>query len=92
MIQKVDVENVVQVITNNAAIYVAIGRLLMERHPTISWTPCVAHCLELLLEDIEKIGWVKSVVEDPKSVTKFIYNHTWVLFLMRKHTNRNHLL
>lgn len=92
VVQEVGVDNVVQIITDNATAYVAAGRLLMERHPTIAWSPCAAHCLDLLLEDIGKISWVKSVVEDAKSVTKFIYNHTWVLSLMRKFTNDKDLV
>ncbi|XP_059077299.1 uncharacterized protein LOC131876323 [Cryptomeria japonica] len=64
----------------------------MQRHPSITWSPCAAHCLDLVLEDIGKIGWVKKVVEDAKSVTKFIYNHTWVLALMRKYTNGKDLV
>ena len=48
-IQEIGVQNVVQVITDNAANYVYAGRMLMERHPTLFWTPCAAHCLDLLL-------------------------------------------
>ncbi|XP_059074240.1 uncharacterized protein LOC131874613 [Cryptomeria japonica] len=92
VVREVGVENVVQIITDNAAAYVSAGRMLMQRHPSITWSPCAAHCLDLVLEDIGKIGWVKKVVEDAKSVTKFIYNHTWVLALMRKHTNGKDLV
>ncbi|GLJ21845.1 hypothetical protein SUGI_0408520 [Cryptomeria japonica] len=92
VVWEVGVENVVQIITDNAAAYVSAGRMLMQRHPSITWSPCAAHCLDLVLEDIGKIGWVKKVVEDAKSVTKFIYNHTWVLALMRKHTNGKDLV
>ncbi|XP_059072640.1 uncharacterized protein LOC131873640 isoform X1 [Cryptomeria japonica] len=92
VVREVGVENVVQIITDNAAAYVSVGRMLMQRHPSITWSPCAAHCLDLVLEDIGKIGWVKKVVEDAKSVTKFIYNHTWVLALMRKHTNGKDLV
>jgi hypothetical protein len=48
-IQEIDVHNVVQIITDNAANYVAAGRLLMERHHSLFWTPCVAHCIDLML-------------------------------------------
>eukprot|EP00253_Pinus_taeda_P012659 PITA_12659 len=39
-----------------------------------------------MLEDIDKIDWVKHTVEHAKSITKYIYNHSWILNLMRKHT------
>lgn len=86
-ILEVGAENVVQVITDNAANYVAAGRMVMDRHPTLFWTPCAAHCIDLMLEDIGKISFVKDIVESSKSITKFIYNHIYVLSLMRKFTN-----
>ncbi len=86
VVEEVGVQNVVQVITDNASNYVKAGRMLEEKHPTIWWTPCAAHCLDLMLEHIGKIEWVKSTVEQAKSITRYIYNHTWVLTLMRKNT------
>ena len=68
-------KNVVQIITDNVANYVVAGKMLMERHPTIFLTPCAAHCLDLMLEDIGKIDFVKDIVESSKNITKFIYNH-----------------
>lgn len=63
----------------------------MERHPTIFWTPCAAHCLDLMLEDIAKIEWVKSCVDKAKNLCKFIYNHALVLSIMRKYTEGKEL-
>ena len=82
VIEEVGVQNVVQVITDNASNYVAAGRMLEEKHPTIWWTPCAAHCLDLMLEDIGKVDWVKKIVDQAKSITRYIYNHTWVLTLV----------
>eukprot|EP00252_Welwitschia_mirabilis_P007338 TRINITY_DN18597_c0_g1_i11.p1 TRINITY_DN18597_c0_g1~~TRINITY_DN18597_c0_g1_i11.p1 ORF type:complete len:110 (+),score=26.81 TRINITY_DN18597_c0_g1_i11:199-528(+) len=48
-------ENVVQFITDNAANFVKAGEELMKKHPKIYWTPCAAHCLDLLLEDLSKM-------------------------------------
>eukprot|EP00253_Pinus_taeda_P017056 PITA_17056 len=66
--------------------------MLMDRHPTLFWTPCTAHCIDLMLEDIEKIPFVKDIVDSSKSITKFIYNHTSVLSLMRRFTNNKELV
>jgi hypothetical protein len=92
VVEEVGVQNVVQVITDNAANYVAAGRMLEEKHRTIWWTPCAAHCLDLMLEDIGKIEWVKKTVEQGKSITRYIYNHSWVLNLMRKNTDGRELV
>ena len=56
-------QNLVQVITNNAANYVAVGKMLMERHHTLFWTPCATHCIDLLLEDMGKLSFVKEVID-----------------------------
>jgi hypothetical protein len=92
VVVEVGVQNVVQVITDNASNYVAAGRMLEEKHPTIWWTPCATHCLDLMLEDIGKIEWVKKCVEEAKFITRYIYNHTWVLNLMRKNTGGRELV
>jgi hypothetical protein len=44
------------------------------------------------LEDIGKLDWVSPVVEDARRVTKYIYNHPWVLSLMRKATKGKDLM
>ena len=86
VVEEVGVTNVVQVITDNAANYVAVGRLLCGKYPTIFWTTCAAHCIDLILEDIGKLEWVQDVVQECKQITKYIYNHAWVLNLMREFT------
>jgi hypothetical protein len=52
VVMEVGVGNVVQVITDNASNYVLAGKMLEEKHKTIFWTPCAAHCIDLMLEDI----------------------------------------
>jgi len=38
-----------------------------------------------MLEDIGKIDWVKNTIDHAKIITKFIYNHTLIFSLMKKH-------
>ena len=90
-IHEIGVHNVVQIITDNAANYVAAGRLLMERNRSLFWTPCAAHCIDLMLEDMGKTSFIKEVIDQARSVPKFIYNHIWVLSLMRRHTRNKEL-
>eukprot|EP00253_Pinus_taeda_P035185 PITA_35185 len=87
-IQEIGVHNVVQVIIDNAANYVSIGKMLMERHCTLFWTLCAAHCIDLLLEDMGKLSFIKEVIDMARSVPKFIYNHAFVLSLMRRYNRR----
>ena len=50
------------------------------------WTPCVVHFLDLILEDLGKIDWIKDTIDSAQSITKFIYNHASVFSLMRRFT------
>ncbi|XP_031396865.1 uncharacterized protein LOC116207888 [Punica granatum] len=45
-------ENVAHFVIDNAANYVAAGRLLEQKFKTIFWSPCAAHCINLILSDI----------------------------------------
>ena len=91
-IQEIGPQNVVQVITDNAANYVVVGRSLMMTHPTLFWTPCATHCIDLMLEDMGKIPFIRDIVDSSRSITKFIYNHTSMLNLMRQFTNNRELV
>ena len=54
VVDEVGEENVVQLVTNNAANYKLAGEMLMKKRKCLFWTPCAAHCLDLMLEDFEK--------------------------------------
>ncbi len=54
VVEKIGVENIVQVVTDNVANYKLAGEILMQKRKTLFWTPSAAHCLELILEDFEK--------------------------------------
>ncbi|CAJ2641675.1 unnamed protein product [Trifolium pratense] len=70
----------------------AAGLKLMEKRPTLYWSPCAAHCLDLCLEDIGKKSNVQRVLDEAKKVTLFIYNHIWTVSLMKKYTNGKELI
>ena len=44
--------NVVQIITDNAAVCEAAGMLIELEFSSIYWTPCVVHTLNLALKNI----------------------------------------
>jgi hypothetical protein len=54
--------NVVQVVTNNASNCKLMGSMIIEEFPHIVWSPCATHCLDLMVEDIGKLNWVKEVL------------------------------
>jgi hypothetical protein len=76
-------KHVVQVVTDNGANFKAAGRIMMERMPHLFWTPCVAHYLDFLLEDIGNIKEFNSCIDRAK-VSRFIYNHGRIHNLLRR--------
>ncbi|KAL4374132.1 hypothetical protein AHAS_Ahas05G0151200 [Arachis hypogaea] len=85
-------ENVVYIVTDNAANYVAAGRLLEAEFPKLYWSPCAAHCVNLMFQDIGKLQEVSQTVSQASLITKYIYNHCYPLFLMRKFTGGREIL
>ena len=53
VIKTVGEANVVQIVTNNGSAFVKVGKLLMKKY-NLYWTPCAAHCIDLMFEDIGK--------------------------------------
>jgi hypothetical protein len=56
----------------------------MERYISLYWSPCATHFIDLMLQDMGKLPWIKEIIDSVRSVTKYIYNHTFVLSLMRR--------
>ncbi|CAN6225820.1 unnamed protein product [Urochloa humidicola] len=86
-IEQIGKDKVVQVVTDNGANYKAAGKLLMERIPTLFWSPCAAHCLDLMLEEIGNLKEFKKTITRAKRVVNFIYRHGRILCAMREKTN-----
>ncbi|WOL10273.1 hypothetical protein Cni_G19027 [Canna indica] len=51
MVDEIGEENVVQVVFDSASALVAAGKKLIEKRKDLFWTPCAAHCIDLVLED-----------------------------------------
>ena len=52
-----------------------VGKLLEAKRPNLYWTPCAAHYLDLILEDIGKIPRIAKTLERAIQLTGYIYNH-----------------
>ncbi|GKE17047.1 SCAN domain-containing protein [Tanacetum coccineum] len=92
-VEKIGEEHVVQVVTDNAANYKAAGEMLMDKRKKLFWTPCVAHCIDLMLEDFEKkIEEHKVTIAKGRKVVSFIYNRTRLICLLKEFSNGKELL
>ena len=60
----------------------------MDKCKTIYWTPCAAHCLDLLLHDLAKFPWINDAVRKGKQISHFICNHHLTLSLYRRQASK----
>lgn len=83
VIKEVGKENVVQIVTDNDSNFKKAKEKLMKKY-NLFWNPYTIHCIDLMLKDMRKIDVVKRVVEKARTVTTLIYNHGYVLTMMRE--------
>ena len=79
--------NIVHLVTNNFANYVATGRIFCAKYRNISWSPCVIHYLDLILKDIGKIDHLDKLAKHASKITMFIYNHVALQAWLRTRKN-----
>ncbi|CAO2210623.1 unnamed protein product [Urochloa humidicola] len=91
-IERVGAQNIVQVVTDNASNNMAAKDLLFVRRPNIFWSSCATHTLNLMLEGIGKMKKFKSIIDQAKAMTIFIYAHHRTLALMRKYTKKRDIV
>ncbi|KAH6767242.1 hAT dimerization domain-containing protein / transposase-like protein [Perilla frutescens var. hirtella] len=91
IIEEVGESNIVQVVTDNASNYVKAGKILMAERKHLYWTPCAAHCLDLMLEDIGKLPRIKNALKKCIFMNGYIYNHVSLVNMMRRFTSQRNL-
>ncbi|TYK16402.1 uncharacterized protein E5676_scaffold21G001970 [Cucumis melo var. makuwa] len=84
--------NVVQVVIDSVSANVITGRLLEAKRPQLIWSPCAAHCLDLMLEDIYKISNIRKALKRGMEISNFIYVRPGLLNMMRRFTNQKELV
>ena len=72
-----------QIVTDNGSAFVKARKLLMKKY-NLYQTPCAAHCIDLIFEDIGKRESVSDLITNARKIINFIYNHGWLLTTMRK--------
>ncbi|XP_075654218.1 uncharacterized protein LOC142624515 [Castanea sativa] len=79
--------NIVHLVPDNAANYVSAGRILCGKYRNISWSPCAAHCLNLIFKEIGKMDHVAKLAKRASKITVFIYNHVALQAWLRTRKN-----
>lgn len=83
---EVGAQHVVQVVTDNASNCVAMGELLERDYPAIVWTPCAAHCIDLLMHDIGGLPWVSTITSSAVFLVTFVTRKKRALAMFRRYS------
>ncbi|XP_058766128.1 uncharacterized protein LOC131639665 [Vicia villosa] len=89
VIMEVGPSNVVQIVTDNATVCKAAGLIIEAEFPSIFWTPCVVHTLNLAFKNIcaakdiernndvyKECSWITKIAEDAIFIKKFVMCHS----------------
>ncbi|KAH7421445.1 hypothetical protein KP509_13G057500 [Ceratopteris richardii] len=77
------IHNVTPIVTNNASNFLSAGITIQNKYEGITWVPCAAHTLNLLLKDIGRLSFIKQSLLDENHVVKFIREHQFSYLLFR---------
>uniref|UniRef100_A0A1J3FQ98 DUF659 domain-containing protein n=1 Tax=Noccaea caerulescens TaxID=107243 RepID=A0A1J3FQ98_NOCCA len=91
-IEDIGAEKVVPVVTDNATNNVAAAKLLKQKKPSIFWSGCAAHTVDLMLEGISKLPGFAKIIDQAKALTIFVYAHHKTLHLMRTYTDKRDIV
>jgi hypothetical protein len=75
VVQEVGKKNIIQIVTDNGSNYMASCKQLVAEYPHITWQPCAAHTINLMLKEIASFNEVAEVVHSAQRMCKFFYNH-----------------
>jgi len=78
---------VIQVLTDSASNCKSSWPIIEAKFPHITCGPCTAHCLDLLLEDLRKIDWIKDSFREGRDMVTFITTHHKSLAIFRSHSS-----
>jgi hypothetical protein len=85
------VDNVVQVVTDNAS-NMGAKEMLKNKRTKIFWTTCAIHTINLMVEAIGKLKQFGPTITKAKEMTIFLYAHHATLVLMRLHTKKRDIV
>ena len=60
----------------------------MEKYPSITWVPCGAHPLNLLLKYIGQQSFVQTILQDANFLMNFIKSHQYLHAIFQEHSSK----
>lgn len=86
IIQDFGPENVVQVIIDNELNCPGLANHILQNYGSIFVTPCASQCMNGILEEFCKVDWISRCISQAQVVSKYIYNNSSMLLMMKKFT------
>ncbi|TKC13318.1 DUF domain-containing protein [Robertmurraya kyonggiensis] len=84
MVDEIGPEHVVHVITDNGSNYKKACKGIRETYEHISWTPCLAHTVNLMLKDIGERYEHQDLIDQCKKISTWLHNHGQLNAMMRQ--------
>ncbi|KAF9587997.1 hypothetical protein IFM89_006876 [Coptis chinensis] len=80
--EEIGSHNMVQVVTDKASNYGSAGAIIQSRYPHVFKTSCATHCIDLILEDIDKLpsqAHKRTKEDDAKALVEVIQSNAfWI--------------
>ncbi|CAI5986486.1 unnamed protein product [Closterium sp. NIES-64] len=83
VVEEVGPDNVVAFCMDRGSNYASACRKLIKMWPHIQQVPCATHVMDLMMEDVGKMGWAKKVVDHGGEMSSFTRNHHWTCGYLR---------
>ncbi|XP_060203778.1 uncharacterized protein LOC132632016 isoform X1 [Lycium barbarum] len=92
VIQDFGPENVVQVIVDNTLHCSGIVNHILQNYGSVFVSPCASQCLNAILDEFSRLDWVNRCILQAQSVSKFIYNNSSLLQLVKNFTGGQEII
>ncbi|KAK4431384.1 hypothetical protein Salat_0900500 [Sesamum alatum] len=92
IIQDFGPENVVQIIIDNALNCHGLANHILQNYGSVFVTPCASQCMNGILEEFCKVDWINRCILQAQVVSKYIYNNSSILDMMKKFTGGQEII
>ena len=58
-------------------------KILSKSFLNIIYMGCLAHSLNLIIQDIMKLSWANSIFKKTKAIVKFFKNHNYTMMILK---------
>ncbi|WVZ69524.1 hypothetical protein U9M48_018297 [Paspalum notatum var. saurae] len=84
VVMKLGYHNVVQIVTDNGSNYKKACEILTDQFPHMTWQPCLAHTINLMLKDIGKWPEHEACIRSAQQICSWLYNSNSLHSIMRQ--------